>query len=617
MQMTASTVDGIDPDEGLDFCLRVRRATANVLGDSLVGRKIASLYDRHDSARRLLLEDRGNGLPVVGAVGPAGQGKSTIVRWLTAQTRVKLDSNEQGSAQRADSKMVWYGPNPPAYFDSLFEEYRHCNQSEMEPIGLPYLLLDSPSCNDDRLKTRELASKSLALSSVLLLVIRADQIRSEVITFVTQVSEGSVLVPVINAIRHREDALIDDVNSLVARLNEIAPDSVVTDPVLIDDYEIANRSQSVIGTTAAADIAQRVEEAIGGQWEDEKRRYARLSSLDQRFRRSLHAVLSEQLPGLTSAVTRLNQESTRIPREIAESLVGRGGPLQAAIRSRLRLALLTETAAYWFPYRSMIALLNLTHGAWDRVLLSLSGSLPSLIGAMWTSASGHKLDHEAVDEVRRGLQRRGEVAVQERLGPLANQFRRELADLHVASEASRLAGFQRHEATVAKLSGIETLQGESQRIFDDEVERFAFSRWRAMTLGFVGTVIFWGLLSAPIITLYSEYLSASLGVFHAMHPDNHFSIGFETNPFPSPDAAMLFTSLALSLLPTAVFAMFVLSSSQGHRRVRIVEQTIRTRHHESIEALQRSGVLQLHWDDPLLSDAEFLLTAGSGEPERK
>jgi hypothetical protein len=426
-----------------------------------------------------------------------------------------------------------------------------------------------------------------------------------------------VLVPVINAIRHREDALIDDVNSLVARLNEIAPDSVVTDPVLIDDYEIANRSQSVIGTTAAADIAQRVEEAIGGQWEDEKRRYARLSSLDQRFRRSLHAVLSDQLPGLTSAVTRLNQESTRIPREIAESLVGRGGPLQAAIRSRLRLALLTETAAYWFPYRSMIALLNLTHGAWDRVLLSLSGSLPSLIGAMWTSASGQKLDHEAVDEVRRGLQRRGEVAVQERLGPLANQFRRELADLHVASEASRLAGFQRHETTVAKLSGLETLQGESQRIFDNEVERFTFSRWKAMTLGFVGTAIFWGLLSAPIITLYSEYLSASLGVFHAMHPDNHFSIGFETNPFPSPDAAMLFTSLALSLLPTAVFAMFVLSSSQGYRRVRKVEQTIRTRHHESIEALQRSGVLQLQWDDPLLSDAEFLLTAGSGEPERK
>ena len=34
---------------------------------------------------------------------------------------------------------------------------------------------------------------------------------------------------------------------------------------------------------------------------------------------------------------------------------------------------------------------------------------------------------------------------------------------------------------------------------------------------------------------------------------------------------------------------------------------------ELIEKLQSDGVLRLQWDDPLLADAEFLLSAGSAE----
>ena len=599
---------------GNDFSMSVRRAAANVLGSSNAGREVANLCDRHEAARQLLLEDRGQGMPVIGAIGPTAQGKTKIISWLLSDNLEEISessASEVPKKQTSEPRMIWYGPSPPAYLDSLQEDYRHYQQERMEPIGLPYLLLDSPACNDANPRAKELATRSLSLASVILLVIRADQIRSEVVTFLTQLSEGSVVIPIVNAIRQQDDSLRQDVDSLLNRLRDIAPNSTITDAVLIEDYELGERSQASIGSTAAGTIAARIHAALGGKWEDERRRLARLAALDKRFYHSLHSVLSDQLPSLTSAVTRLRQESLRIPSEIAEELVGRGGPMQAAIRSRLRLTLLTETAAFWFPYRSVLAILNLTHGAWDRLLISFSGSLPSLIGTVWTSASGRQAEVDSVSEVRKGLQNRGEVAVAERLGPLAEQFRREVDELHYDENKPPSERQRVKLSCVAKLSGLETLQSESQRIFDDEVESVAFTRRSAFLLGLFGTLLFWGLLSAPIVALYSEYLRASWQVFEQFDHATGATQGNPTFAFPTPPASMLLTSFILSLLPTAIFSMLVLSCSQSYRRVRAIEKAIRSRHHEAIETLQTRGVLQLQWDDPLLSDAEFLVTAGS------
>jgi hypothetical protein len=56
--------------------------------------------------------------------------------------------------------------------------------------------------------------------------------------------------------------------------------------------------------------------------------------------------------------------------------------------------------------------------------------------------------------------------------------------------------------------------------------------------------------------------------------------------------------------------MVVLSWSQSRRRVERAEEAIRRRHHETIASLQKKRVLRLQWDEPLLADAEFLLSAG-------
>ncbi|MGI9474295.1 MAG: hypothetical protein ACR2NZ_22330 [Rubripirellula sp.] len=594
---------------GFEYLSRVRRATSSVLGNSSTGREVLELCDDHAAARRMILEDRSNGLVVVAVVGATGQGKSWMIRQLMGGSNAASAIVSGNNANEATEKLTWVGPSPPADLDSLHEQCVHCKATDMQSIGTPYLLVDAPGSTDDRRSIAGVASRALSLASVLLLVVRRDQIRSEAVGMLAQASEGTIVVPVINAVRHGDDTLDADVESLVARMRHAAPTSSIAKPVIVADFDVAGRDESTIGKQAAVDVADRLQEELGCAWEGDRRRSTRLSALDARFQAALHSVLSDQLPGLTAAVRRLNDEATALPGEIAESLVGRGGPLRAAVRSRLRLALLTDTTAIWFPYRTFLSLLNLTHGAWDRVLLSLSGSLPSLVGAVWTSTKNLTAERGAEQDMRDGLQRRSAAAVADRLGPLAARFHDELMELQQVRPASNTTVTNSSRSQVAYLSGIDTLQESSHRIFDEQVDRVAVSRFTAVLCGIIGTAIFWFLMAGPIVALYRGYFDASY--------DTLTELAGDLERFPRPHMSMMLTSLLLSSLPTAIFAMLVLSFAQSRSRVDRAESRIRDVHHETIQRLQREGVLQLQWDEPLLADAEFLLSAGAAEVESR
>ena len=333
---------------GLEHLTRIRRAAANVLGNSPAGREVLELCDDHAEARDRILDDRSSGLTVVAAVGATGQGKSWIIRQLIGNQDIRLQIKSGNNADEATEQLIWVGPAPPDNLDNTHEQYVHCSVSEMQPIGTSYLLVDAPGATDDRKAIASVANRALSLASVMLLVVRRDQIRSEDIAALTAASEGTIVIPVINAVRSQDDHLASEVDTLLARMRKAAPTSTISLPVIVDDYEIENRSETPIGKQAAKDIADRLKSELECAWAGDRRRSARLAAIDSRFQVALHAVLSDQLPGLTAAVRRLNTEAKLLPGEIAETLVGRDGPLRAAVRSRLRLSLLTETVAFFF-----------------------------------------------------------------------------------------------------------------------------------------------------------------------------------------------------------------------------------------------------------------------------
>ncbi len=600
----------LDPDE--QFLQRLRRASASVLGDSDVGRRVRELCDDHEAVRRSLTQQRTAGSLVIAVIGAAGQGKSWVLRQFVRDRQVAVQIPSGNNLNEATEQLIWVGAQPPSDLDPRQERYVFCADHQLHSLGMPYVLVDTPGATDDRRQVAEIAKRALSMAGVLVLVTRRDQMRSSIVSSLALAAEGAIILPVVNSIRTHDDALTADCESLLGRIRQIAPTSEVMPPVLIDDYSIQDRQEAVVATDAIGEITGRLQAQFAYKGGPETRQTARLAAQETAFRNSLKQLLGDRLPALTAAVERLRQAAEALPAEIAENLIGGGPQLRAAVRGRLRAGLMSDTDGIWFPFRTLLSLLNLTSGAWDRVLLSLTGSLPSLIGAAWSSAKNATATSRGEQDIREGLKRRAAAIVSDRLGPLATRFRHELLRLHAgqgtAGGPAPADGAIASEQVIrgstdelpADLAGIDALQEESVQIFAEEVARVALSRRVATVAALLGTVLFWGLLSGPIVALYRSYGAAC---WHALQ-----SLSGDLTAFPRPDLAMMLTSLLLSLLPTAIFAMVVVSLAQSRRRVDQAEDAIRHQHHATIQRLKHNRVLRLRWDDPLLADAEFLLS---------
>ncbi len=144
-----------------------------------MGRDVLELCDEHAEARRMILQDRSPGASVVAVVGATGQGKSWLIRQLVRKSSVAKSIRSGNNADEATEKLLWVGPSPPADLDPRYEQYLHCEASKMQSIGARYMLVDAPGATDDRKPIAAVAARALSLASVLLVVVRRDQLRSQ------------------------------------------------------------------------------------------------------------------------------------------------------------------------------------------------------------------------------------------------------------------------------------------------------------------------------------------------------------------------------------------------------------------------------------------------------
>lgn len=588
-------------DAALATTSRLRRAAVNVLGNSAAGRSIIDRCDDHTDALQMIAAQRTADYTSIAVIGATGQGKTWLIRQLIQEPNVRnalLSGDSQAEATRS---LIWIGPRAPAGIDSRWEQYHFCSTESMLDLGGAYLVVDTPGATDLDPQTADAATRAIHTASVVILVVRRQQVRSEVPGRLAAVSDGTLIVPVITAVRTEVDdaALRSDVDALANRLRSAAPHSEVLDAVLVSDFALADQDEEQIGRQAAQQLTIRLQTQLAGGDFGHRRRALRVASLQERFLNQVRSELAEHVPRLSNAIEHLEKAVVQLPHDVAVELIGSGPVLRAAVRSRLRAEVMVGTAALWFPYRTLLGLLNLTQGAWDRLILALSGSLPSLIGVTWTSVRNwqQNLDQaQAANSVRQ----RCNSLINDQIAPLVNRFRRELQRLKNAP-VGEPNGDNGNELAGAQMLGIDSLQSEAQRIFEQQTIAAAPSGLTMQMLGFLGTLLFWALLAGPIVALYHAYFGASFE-----------TIGQGANNldhFPHPHPAMILTSLLLSLLPTSIMAMLELTWIQSRGRQERAASQIDQGIKGAIERMQVEGVLRLEFHDPLLDDARCLLKA--------
>ena len=596
------------------FAQRIADAALSVFGQSAATQVVLDACRRYDLEVSNITGSRGINSLLIAIVGAKGQGKTWVARQLIGQESVRGQLRSGDLMDDATTRLVWIGPSAPERLDTSSEIYHACPADGMFDLGRPYVLLDTPGSTDANERAAEIASEALSLAPIKLLVIARDQIRSAASMMIAQRIDGSECIPVISSVEPEEfdqdhsggRLLRHDIDALRKQIAMLAPRVTLCSEILVPDFEIsgdeAASQHSFRSQLLARLTALRLDELSMAS-----SRESRLQAAEQRLRRTVSKSIGQQMPQLAAAVDRLNRETEGLPERVLDSLLGSSQILDTGVRMRLRSRLVGDTYLLWFPYRTLMSVLNMTQGAWDRVVLAMAGSVPSIFGALATWARNVRQSREFNSEVEDGIRQRMQRQVEERLKPLCDQFHRAIWQLRSRDEQQQTVP----EVGSMQLSGIEELQADSRAIFERTIAENVTPPWLAQLLAVLGTVLFWGFMAGPIVSIYHQYFAASYESLVAgeVHPEG----------FPHPHPSLIVTSVVLSLLPLVVYAMVVLTLTLSNGKVRRVASEIEKAHSQSIERLRSSGVIRLEFEDRLLQQAEFLLNlsrSSSQDPAR-
>ena len=581
---------------------RIRQATQALLGQQHLTHQISEWCDQYQLQCDSIVSSRGASLTSIAIVGAKGQGKTWIARQMILERRVSQGLPSGVLSSEATTHVHWIGPIVPEALDSSRELYHPCRSEAMLDLGRPYMLLDTPGITDDDLQAAKTAKEAMALSPVKLLVVRRDQLRGAILSQLANFTEGAICIPVITCVplndlavtttKGLSESLQHDLDTFSDAMKSSAPKTKFLESVIVPDFE-ADGDETKIGLAVARDLQTRLQsESLD---DIAATRANRLSAATDRLRHRIGQMLDSQLPQLSAAVRRLHSEADALPSQTIETVLGSRVVLQSAVRGRLRAQMIADTGMIWFPYRTVLTVLGLTHGAWDRLLLSLSGSVPSIFGtfAAWArnAQQSRKINWEMHEGIRDLLNRQ----IQDRLEPVQAQFHRAVTRMRGSDQESKSTS----ASPQIRLSGVEELQSRARSTFEWSVDKHQMPWMTLQLFALIGTVIFWLLMAGPIVSIYRQYLGASYETLSGAQSS--------VEHFPHPSPALLFTSVLLSLIPMLIYAMIVLSCSQRRTKIHRIADSTYAEEVKLVDELKLNGVISLHYDDPLLEHAEFLI----------
>ena len=581
---------------------RIRQATQALLGQQHLTHQISEWCDQFQLQCDSIVSSRGVSLTSIAIVGAKGQGKTWIARQMILDRRVSQGLPSGVLSSEATTHVHWIGPIVPEALDASRELYHPCRSESMLDLGRPYMLLDTPGITDDDLQAAKTAKEAMALSPVKLQVVRRDQLRGAILSQLANFTEGAICIPVITCVplndlaggmtKRLSESLQRDLDTFCDAMKSSAPKTKFLESIVVPDFE-ADGDETKIGLAVARDLQTRLQsESLD---DIAATRANRLSAATDRLRHRIGQLLDSQLPQLSAAVRRLHSEADALPAQTIETVLGSRVVLQSAVRGRLRAQMIADTGMIWFPYRTVLTVLGLTHGAWDRLLLSLSGSVPSIFGtfAAWARnvQQSRKINWEMHEGIRDLLNRQ----IQDRLEPVQAQFHRAVNRMRGPDQENKSAS----GSPQIRLSGVEELQSRARSTFEWSVDKHQMPWLALQFFALIGTSIFWLLMAGPIVSIYRQYLGASYETLSGAQSS--------VEHFPHPSPALLLTSVLLSLIPMLIYAMIVLSWSQRRTKIHRIADSTYAEEVKLVDELKHSGVISLHYDDPMLEHAEFLI----------
>ncbi|MEM7476205.1 MAG: hypothetical protein AAF483_14515, partial [Planctomycetota bacterium] len=368
----------------LVFARRVEDATAAVFGESAITQAVSDACKRFERNVENIQSGRGINALLVAIVGAKGQGKTWAARQLVKSQQVRQMLRSGDLVDDATTRLVWIGPVAPDGLEPDQEIYHPCAADSMLSMDQPYVVLDTPGLTDANHRAAKLAEEALSLAPIKLLVVARDQLRAAANLTIAKQIDGSVCIPVISSVEPEEmaggnahAALAEDMRALRDQLQIMAPHVQLSKEIFVPDFEISG-DEEASSTVFQGALLDRISMQGLTSVELSSTRERRIVAANQSLRQEVSELVGSELPQLAGAVSELNRETEQVPGRVLAALLGSESVLETGVRIRLRAKLVSDTSLLWFPYRTVMSTLSLTQGAWDRVILAMTGSVPSL-----------------------------------------------------------------------------------------------------------------------------------------------------------------------------------------------------------------------------------------------
>lgn len=580
---------------------RIQGACSRIYGNTSVGRVLEEKCEILAADLDDMKNHRGVEEAFVAIIGHKNAGKSTLCRLFVEddekRDRIRAGVGEKG--KHATLRITWIGPGVPFRLERDVEDSVPVRSEGMTDLGVPYSLVDVPGFSDEDAAARNAAERALRMSGTAVVVWNFGQLEDESVLDYLRLCDGARLIPVVVGANYqaklRDPRTKGEFESLRKRLELWCPESEVLTPVLIPMLEDApdNESRRELEATARKIVSTVLAEQLRHPSPDPSRLAAGRFS---RFLDDLAKELDPLLIRVRKPYSDLIEQEEKAVRTVSEQLTGNPRQLRAGIRLRMLAGLLDGCPVIFFPFRSFLGILTLVAGAWDRLILGFLGSLPSLAVAVLQSGKNARQLAENRQAAREELRQK---ATSLATGELARSNRMFLTAIREALPEEARSRFD-YTSQETKLEGLEEVESESEKIFDQILEKRRPKGMLVFVLGLLSMIVWIGLAAGPIWSIYNEFFEAWGIAFGGSQPG-------KWTEFPVPSGGMIFSTLMLMFVPVFLMAMVALGLSVTPRRVDRCAEKVWSETSERLNTFIKTGLIRLRTDDEMRNAVRTLL----------
>lgn len=590
------------------FFQQLEHHARTVFGDSQKYHRIKSICTSTNEDCRRLFQRGTTGAPTVAIVGKVGAGKSWLARCFLENhpenhnVRSEIVTG-QNHTQRSN-RLTWLGSEQPTQAESG-ERFLYVSRERMLDLGRPYVVGDTPGFSDGEKALQMLSSVAVSSAPLKILVLSISELRDSAITSFIGKMDGTIVLPVIRF--DPEPAESDepahsaqsDVLQQMSEWRRIAPAAQILEPCYMPNTRVfSGDAEAVMKLRLQRSLSLYVADLTPLKNSVERQVQARLKLAQY----EASGALKEFRSRVGSYVDKLEEMSLRLPDHLLKELLGEDDLLRAATRRQLRADWISRTPSLCFPYRSFLGVLALTSGAWDRLILSVMGSVPSWGMTLFQSMKNVRESRKYLKRIREGATVRVQRLMQDELRGELHKFRTAIKANLPEVDVSPLNVYE-DDATL-DVVGLDKIDGDSRVIIRTAVDKYRIPPAVPRIFAAAATAVFWILFAPPVAALYQSYLIPLRSVIAGGSAS--------WTEFPTHTASMLFTSLMLSAGPVFLIALFGISLCCGNKRESLIVKEVRMRHQRSIDERFENGSLRIELSDPCLNSARFLLTLPSG-----